>query len=78
VSPRQFFSPAEKAMLDHARPSERVIVRDLFELLDARLIEGGSSVVPGDLRELGSSANDPAKRAPSTEPLFHTRREDAA
>lgn len=58
-------------MLDNARPSERVIVRDFFELLDARLVtEGGSAV-------LGSPA--PRSAPPSvTEPLFPMHKKEAA
>jgi hypothetical protein len=42
----RFLTPAEQRLLDNARPSERVIVRDLFELLDARLVTDGG----GDAR----------------------------
>lgn len=67
----------EQAMLDNARPSERVVIRDLFELLDARLVTEGA--LRGSSGAVGTPTTSPVLAAPSvTEPLFQLRQEDAA
>lgn len=47
----RFLTPAEQALLDGARPPERTIIRDLYELLDARLVREGAA---------GESLSDPS------------------
>ena len=61
---------AERALLDGARhPSERLVIRDFYRYLDARLV-ADSAAKP----ELSCATASP----PVAEPLFRLPRRDAA
>lgn len=75
---RNFFSPEERALLDNARPSERLVIRDLFELLDARLVSEPAAIRPAiETGAIVAAAptGEPSSPSPTSLPLFD---EDAA
>jgi hypothetical protein len=74
-------TPAERALLDGARPSERVVIRDFFELLDAQLVTGRGEGERQAERPGGRGfATRPSPRPVTSdnEQLFPTPRRDAA
>ena len=47
---RHFLSPSEMALLDSLPEGERLVVRELFDLLDAHLVENENPVWMKDSR----------------------------